>query len=112
MISSDEGGRDGGGRTQIDRGIKVHVDPLIGQGGADNDGLSGFQNPFPDPAGILLGHHGGDVGFDSTGTKTHDEDGDDQATERGAGVLESGRGGGTSKNRVTNPRREIDARLL
>ena len=108
MIASDEGSRDGSGGTQVDRGVEVHVDPLIGQGGADDDGLSRFQNLLPDLSGVLLGHQGGDVGFDSASTETHDEDGDDQTTERSFGVFERSRSGSTGKNRVTDPRRKID----
>jgi len=108
MIASDEGSGDGSGCTQIDRGIEVHVNPLVGQGRTDDDGLSGFQNLFPDPASVLFSHQGGDVGFDGTSAKSHDENSNDQAAERSVGVLESGRGGGASKDRVTSPGRETE----
>jgi len=100
MITSDEGSRDGSDSTQIDRGCEVQVDPLVGQGWADDHGLSGFQNLFPDLAGVLLSHQGGYAGPDGTTAETHDEDGNDQSTERSIGVLESGRSGGTSKDCV------------
>ena len=96
MITSDEGSGDGGGGTQVDGGVEVHVDPLIGQGGADNDSLSRFQNLLPELSCVLLSHQGGDVGFDSAGAETHDEDCDDQTTERSLGVFERRRSSGAS----------------
>ena len=108
MITSDEGSGDSSGGTQVDGSVEVHVDPLVGQGGADDDSLSRFQNLLPELSSVLLGHQGRDVGFDSASAEAHDEDGDDQATERSFGVFEGRRSCGTSKDRVTNPRREID----
>ena len=102
MITSDERGGDGGDSTQINGGSKVQVDPLVGQGRADYDSLSGFQNLFPDLASVLLSHQGGNIGSDSTTAETHDEDGNDQSAERSIGVLESGRSGGTSEDHVTS----------
>jgi len=56
MITSDERSGNGSGGTQVDRGIEVQIDPLVGQGRADDDCLSGFQDLFPDLAGVLLSH--------------------------------------------------------
>lgn len=108
MIASDKGSGDGSGGTQVDSGIKIHVNPLVGQGGADDDGLPRFQNLLPEFASVLFGHQGGDVGFDSASAETHDEDGDNQSTERSVGVLKGRRGSGASKDRVTDAGREID----
>ena len=108
MITSNEGSGDGSGGTQVDGGIEVHVDPLVGQGGADDDGLSRFQNLLPELSGVLLGHQRGDVGFNSASAKTHNEYGNYQATERSVRVFESRWSGGASKDRVTNPGREVD----
>ena len=108
VVTSDERSGDRSGGTQVDRGVEVHVDPLVRQGGADDDGLSGFQNLLPEFSSVLFSHQRGDVGFDSASAKTHDENGNDQATERSVGVFEGRRSGGTSKDRVTSPRRESD----
>jgi len=108
VIASDERSGDGSGGTQVDGSVEVHVDPLVGQGGADNDSLPRLENLLPELSSVLLGHQGGDVGLDGTSAETHDEDGDDQATERSFGVFEGRGSGGASKDRVTNPRREVD----
>lgn len=108
MITSEEGGGDGSGGTQVNGGVEVHEDPLVGQGGADDDGFSGFQDSLLELASVLLGHQGGDVGFDSTGTDAHDEDGDDQATKRSIRVLKSRRSGGASEDHVSSPGRGFD----
>ena len=108
MITSDEGSGNCGSGTDVDSGIEVHVDPLIGQGGADDHGLSGFQNLFPDFARVLFSHQRRYIRFDRAGAKTHDEDGNNQTSESRIRVLENRRSGGTSKDCVTNPGREID----
>ena len=103
VITSDEGSGDGRGGTQVDSGIEVHVYPLVGQCGADDDRFSGFHDPLREVTGVLLGHQGGDIGFDGTGADAHDEDGDDQAAERSVGVLESRRSSSTSEDHVASP---------
>jgi len=108
VITSDEGSGDGSGGTQVDGSVEVHVDPLVCQGGADDDSLSRFQDLLPELSSVLFGHQGGDVGFDSASAETHDEDGDNQATERSFRMFEGSRSCGTREDRVTNPSREID----
>jgi hypothetical protein len=52
--------------------------------------------------GHLLGDEGRNVGLESTGSGSHDEDTEDEDTERRVGLVEDRRGGGGNEDKMTN----------
>lgn len=66
--------------TNVDEQVEVHVDLRGRHDGVDDDALAASCVADEElRALVLLSDEGRDVGLESTGTETHDDDGDDEA---------------------------------
>lgn len=77
--------------ADVDTEVEHHVDALDGDGRIYDDLLAGLiivANDHLSPL-VLIGNQGGDVGLDTTGSETNDDNGYDEATEAGAVIQSS-----------------------
>lgn len=88
------GGCDNGKRADVDHEVEEHENVLDGDVGVLNDSFAGLQNLN---GGLGLGHLVGnqrrDVGLDTSGTDTNDDDGDNKAGQRGVLGSDGGKRG-------------------
>ena len=78
LVLLHEGGSHQRQSTDVDAPIEDHVDTLVGDGGINDDTLSIlFRLDGHSASLILVGNQGGNVGLDTTGSKTDDDNGDD-----------------------------------
>lgn len=71
-----------GERTDVDTGVEDHVDSLDGDGRVDDDTLaSGQGRDGGHTALVLVSDQGSDIGLDTTGTDTDDDDRGNESTE-------------------------------
>jgi hypothetical protein len=88
--------------TSIDTTVEDQVDTLNGDGGIDDDsftrweGLDGHSLP-----GVLIGNQRADVGFDTSGPDSDDENGGDETTHPGT-ILERDREGRQQEDEQTD----------
>lgn len=90
--------------TNVDAGVKHHVDPLEGDGGVDNDTLASLGDGGESHllASVLVGDERRNVGFNTTGTETNDDDSRNVATE-GSAMLDSHGERGCPQDHQSNP---------
>lgn len=79
---SDEG-------TDVDHQVEVHVDTRGRESGVDNDSLAILAGLDARVGALhLLGHKGRDVGLESSGSETHDDEGDAEQAQGTSWVFE------------------------
>lgn len=78
-----------------------HVDTGDGDCGVNDDTLARWEGDKVRFCVVhLVGNKGRDVRLETTSTSTHDEHGDNQASEGAVGVLEDGRETGDNQNNM------------
>lgn len=89
--------------TDVDEEVEPVVDSGGGDGRVDNDALSGLEGPDVHVlVGDLLGDERRDVGLETTGADTHDDQTDDEAAQRRVSVGHDGWNGRDGQDDVAN----------
>ena len=88
-------------RTDVDEQVEVHVDPRRRQDRVDDDALASLRvaNEQLTPL-ILLSNKRRNVRLETSGTDTHDDDGDNEACQSTIGVVDDARNRGDDEETV------------
>jgi hypothetical protein len=80
-----------GQTADVDTKVEHHVDPLDGDRRVDDDLLASLvvMSDYHTPPLVLIGNEGSDVRFNTTSSKTDNNNGDDESTETGTVVQSS-----------------------
>lgn len=86
--------------TDVDKHVEVVVDAGQGDSGIDDDTLSVDGGDAHPVLGDLLGNEGGNVGLETSGSETHDDQSDHEAAQGAVGIVHDLGDGGNGQDDV------------